>query len=633
MACEITNLDIEQVAEAFGLVLDEARRAVLAYMSSCDVQAVPGSGKTTLLVAKLAILARKWASSSGGICVLSHTNVAHEEVIRRLGRHDYGQRLLNYPHFIGTIQSFVDRFLAMPAIRSKGLEIKAIDNDMSSRAMLRRIPRNALFYLEKRHQIHLAAELSYLGPDLSLSAKQKLPASTTPTYQSISNTKDEVCRQGIFRFEDMYAFAEGYVRQHPWVIEAAHHRFPWIFIDEMQDTNSVQEQLLNMLFAEGCTLQRFGDCNQAIFSGETDAGSQTFPRDGHLTLPTSMRFGQAIASLASPLTAAGVQQEIIGNPDVASRRHTIFLFKPQDILKVLPAFGDLILQECSVRGTSLFSARAIGFRKEAGDSSDLKKVPFSIGQYCSEFDAAMATQSRPQSLVASMRKGRYLISQTLECGEAFNLLCAGVLEFLDVAGANDSMEEPFSHRRLIAALTNAGGSEAFRELLSGCLLAASEMTEDKWGVLVAALLNILQPWLPEHIPVPAMTFLAWEPDLSMQDDAPGARRTNTYRHCTNTGEVEIELSTIHGAKGQTHTATLVLETYLQKKFDLQSVLPFLLGQAVPLKASLREHMKRVFVAMTRPRELLCLAIREDHVSADACDLLTENGWTISRISS
>src|SRR4051794_24320161 len=95
LAPEITDEDIDWVRNQMGLeVLDAPRRAFLTARTTLDVSACPGSGKTTLIVAKLAILARKWPHRTKGICVLSHTNVAREEIQRRLGSTVVGQRLL-----------------------------------------------------------------------------------------------------------------------------------------------------------------------------------------------------------------------------------------------------------------------------------------------------------------------------------------------------------------------------------------------------------------------------------------------------------------------------------------------------------------------------------------------------------
>ncbi len=91
--------------------LDAERRAFLLENNTRDVNAAPGSGKTTALAAKLLLLARNWPHERRGICVLSHTNVAREEIQKRLVATPQGSRLLSYPHFIGTIHSFVNQFL------------------------------------------------------------------------------------------------------------------------------------------------------------------------------------------------------------------------------------------------------------------------------------------------------------------------------------------------------------------------------------------------------------------------------------------------------------------------------------------------------------------------------------------
>ncbi len=99
------------------LALDAARRNALVNFD--DVQACPGSGKTTLVGLKLQLLLEQWHDAYGGICVLTHSNVAISEIVARLGTGFIGTKLLSYPHFIGTIQEFVNSFLALPYARSR----------------------------------------------------------------------------------------------------------------------------------------------------------------------------------------------------------------------------------------------------------------------------------------------------------------------------------------------------------------------------------------------------------------------------------------------------------------------------------------------------------------------------------
>ena len=50
--------------------------------------------------------------SGASVLVLAHTNVAIDEIKERIGK--YCSKLFSYPNFVGTIQGFVDQFLAVP---------------------------------------------------------------------------------------------------------------------------------------------------------------------------------------------------------------------------------------------------------------------------------------------------------------------------------------------------------------------------------------------------------------------------------------------------------------------------------------------------------------------------------------
>lgn len=133
MTVEITEDDIayaEKLLLPAGQSFDDERRAFIRCMESRDVIACPGSGKTTALLAKILILAKKMPfEDDRGICVLTHTNVAIDEITQQAD-HIAADTLFRYPNFFGTIQGFVDQFLAMPGYRSEFQKpIVAIDND------------------------------------------------------------------------------------------------------------------------------------------------------------------------------------------------------------------------------------------------------------------------------------------------------------------------------------------------------------------------------------------------------------------------------------------------------------------------------------------------------------------------
>lgn len=137
----ITDEDInyaEKLLLVDGQSFDEERRDFIKNMQTIDLQAVLGSGKTTALLAKLVILETKLPLEGGvGILVLSHTNAAIDEIKHRI--QSYCPKLFAYPNFIGTIQSFVDTFLAIPYYSNIfKRKISRLDNEIYEEFALRR---------------------------------------------------------------------------------------------------------------------------------------------------------------------------------------------------------------------------------------------------------------------------------------------------------------------------------------------------------------------------------------------------------------------------------------------------------------------------------------------------------------
>lgn len=99
MPPELTDAQKELVYEKTGLFV---------------VKACPGSGKTLTVAARLHRLLADWGSRHTGIATLSFTNTAWQEVENYLAR-DYGVRVpLSHPHFLGTIDSFINQFIFLP---------------------------------------------------------------------------------------------------------------------------------------------------------------------------------------------------------------------------------------------------------------------------------------------------------------------------------------------------------------------------------------------------------------------------------------------------------------------------------------------------------------------------------------
>tara|TARA_B110000503_G_C7040826_1_gene368140 strand:+ start:84 stop:539 length:456 start_codon:yes stop_codon:yes gene_type:complete len=109
----------------------------------------------------------------------------------------------------------------------------------------------------------------------------------------------------------------------------------------------------------------------------------------------------------------------------------------------------------------------------------------------------------------------------------------------------------------------------------------------------------------------------------------------------------VELSTIHGVKGETHDATLVLETKYHC-FDLKEMLSYLTGDLpnqehpnVKLRGNPhhsavfkpnKKFMRQLYVAMSRPKHLLCLALHANHITPEQRASLDAAGWRVRELA-
>lgn len=106
-----------------------------------------------------------------------------------------------------------------------------------------------------------------------------------------------------------------------------------------------------------------------------------------------------------------------------------------------------------------------------------------------------------------------------------------------------------------------------------------------------------------------------------------------YRDSSTGRSVEISLGGIHSVKGRTHLATLVLETFT-KTFNIKKLLPQIAGLKKPSSKETSIGIMRFkcqYVAMTRAKALLCLALPIDSVTVRQRSALENVGWNIEEI--
>jgi len=629
---------------------NDPRLKVILSSDPLDIEACPGSGKTTLLVAKLAILARNWTERRRGICVLSHTNVARREIEERLGGTPEGKRLLAYPHFVGTIHGFVNEFLAIPWLRSKPLPIRMIDDDICLRRRWFKLPTNTRFGLQKRnydHQVLRIADADYSLCEISWGNRSL--SSGTETYQAIQTACRQSCEEGFFCHGEMFIWAAELLDRVPQMQGALRQRFPLLFLDEVQDTSEEQSALLYRIFMERSgpvpvIRQRFGDSNQAIFqySGQKD-GAQTDPfPEGHLRMPipNSYRFSQQIADLANPLGL--VPHGLIGlgpRTDVISTdvkgKHAVFLFDELTIENVLPCYASYLIELFSAHDLQKGTFTAVG-AVHRSDKND--KIPRYVPHYWPDYDPDLASiEPRPRTFLQCLAVGRRLTRASGESHHVVDKIADGILRLASLLNPLADLSSRKRRHRYIRELLsdNPPLDEVYLSIVSRLMA----------GDIAEATADWTQTWVPRIMEVAleiagaaqvsdaATTFMALQTSAnSGQQQVRSTQRDNVFRFPPRDPKVHIRVGSIHSVKGETHTATLVLETFY-KKHNLATLKPWLTGDKSGQADEGPDNISRLkqhYVGMTRPGHLLCLAMRENSLLASDIAKLKIR-WRVGRI--
>lgn len=637
--CDVLRLPSSAFGGTDGL---DPRLEVLRSTASLDVEACPGSGKTTLLVAKLAILARNWNEPRRGVCVLSHTNVARREIEQRLGNTSAGQRLLGYPHFVGTIHSFVNEFLAVPWLRSKGISIRMIDNEVCQKRRWSKLPFATRAALEKADKKQTILEVR--GPDFSVGDVKwgkGLLGKETGTYKALVDACRVTTGEGYLCYDEMFVWAAEYLDTRPEIKDALRHRFPILFIDEVQDNDEMQAALLHRIFCEGdrpVIRQRYGDSNQAIYGyagAKEGASTDLFP-DASIRrdIPNSHRFGQQIADLAMPfgaapqkLVGAGPSKSIIGTK--ADDRNAIFLFDDKTIDFVLPTYSrylsELFTPDELERGT--FTAVGAVHRPTGDDN-----IPRHVGTYWPDYDHELtASEPKPSTFCQYILVGLARASLIGESYPIVEFLAEGVFALVrKVDPLSVFASRKRKHRHLMSVLqTNPELMAAYCGLVTSLMETCAPPTPEDWQKSWIAILQAVALQLSGSAvdPGTAAEFLKWE-----QTTATTLRKRDNCFSSSAHPQAEIRLGSIHSVKGETHTATLVLETFY-RAHQLQMLKPWLLGKKAGGKSTEALRLKPHYVAMTRPSHLLCLAMRDDSLEQSEIDILKQRKWRVGRITS
>ncbi|MYN26974.1 UvrD-helicase domain-containing protein [Duganella levis] len=665
------NLTEDDIAYAESVLLpkgasfDHERREFIRNLGTLDLQAVPGSGKTTALLAKLLILDRYLPFADGsGILVLSHTNAAIDEIRSRIGSHC--KALFRYPNFVGTIQGFVDDFLAIPYFTNRYHRVPVrIDDEIREQRFANR-PFNMQGFSapESKRALHFLRvnskpiRLSYMdgntvltegyrGPRLII----KKPRGNTKAENYSDWSLDEkakveewvtkftrrVLASGHLCYDDAYFLADVFLTKNSQIKELLQARFSHVFVDEMQDMEMHQHDLLERVFFDGgsavTAFQRVGDKNQSIYDGRT-AATQGFwiDRATVLQLNGSYRLSPLIAELVSNFAIAPLRIDGRGKNSDGSEisvRPKFIVYSESTLDQVLPEFTRAIregLDNGSIPADPHNKYRAIAWATKP----DNEKV-----RLCSYHPSFSREELRQKPDYTNLRS--YILAcdkRSLTFASAERGITGAMLQVLRIEGIGDASGRPLNKAKLKEFLVGADPES----------WAAHEANLYRWCVLVASgkeddVVQEMKSYLPKLLALfdsAVKLSAAFINDTSTVFAPPvsGARRNgaNIFQ-----GEgVNILVSTVHAVKGETHTATLYMETHYEKggggSYESERLAKQLIGTPLAQNAHklAKQSAKMVYVGFSRPTHLLCFAVHESRFTALAVSVNT-SGWDVLRL--
>ncbi|WP_158634587.1 UvrD-helicase domain-containing protein [Flavobacterium tiangeerense] len=678
MKIEINNTHINEAEKIFinGNEFDKTERIpFIKNLETCDLLAVPGSGKTTALMAKLYCLSKQLPFKDGsGVLVLAHTNSTVDEIERELKKHC--PNLFEYPNFIGTIQSFVNKFLANPANFIKyGSYIAKNDDDIFKKEALDYYFSLKWKKTEPKNLVNKLYGVVNIGKDIDfkigcenikeflrffefdiINRKIIYNGKTIYTYNGASQRyyleieqwKEGLLKKGILTYKDSFNLSKWYLQNFPRIKEQLQHRFKYVFIDEMQDLEEYQIDIIDNIFfnEESQTIvQRIGDPNQSIYNKVKDECDWK-PRNIKY-LNGSKRLSPKNAELINCFTYKNEEDnfKVIGKRKLLKDEKEIHphlvLFTKETKEQLKSKFEEIIKNynlhniEAKKKGFKI-----IGWTGERTNEGD--------GNLCLHtiFGYNKLSKTRKEDF-DSLSKYLQLFNHEKETLESvrksiLNALIS-ILRFeekkVEKKIRNKSIERFFTKSDLIEYIKNHSDIEAYEnfkdKLFGWCFDLVSKKNHMKtFNAVKDFIENEFKDWFEIKLNPKTQHFI-----FEYVDE----KKIKNKKIVED--DLGIEIATVHSVKGQTHCATMYVETAYKKpiyetlklkeaslnksikKQQLKTIPLYKQKQSCETPTGI-EALKMMYVGFSRPTHLLCFAVLEENVKDDL-DEYKSADWIIN----
>lgn len=654
----------EQLLLPDGCSFDPERVQFITRLESGDLLAVPGSGKTTALRAKLYCMAKELPMKDGrGILALSHTNVAVDELKKMLQNHC--PQLFEYPNFVGTIQEFVDTFLALPYyVQRYGHREDIIDADQYERACTNLMNKRGRIttYLSgklKYGKDYKSIRLGYSedgrkilrfgieGKEVEIEAERKwlregnAEEKVAQLIDFLFQMKEKILNWGVLHYDDCYYLAETNIREHPDIVGILRKRFAYVFVDEAQDMKGYQLKIIDKCFnCDSVVLQRIGDPNQAIFDGFSMVN--TWESRTPSFINNSLRLTQEVASVVDHLVldrgdngqggARFVVNGVRSQEPVIPRY--LILYTQDTIGGLKEKFKNLIRSHHleSIGEARKYGFHIVGWNSEATGKVDHRRLEDIFPEYHRSLNnshvnpATLSEHIQLERHVGNFKESRKTVLEVF-------------VKVVRMAEQRPADERLFTAPKLLAMVKeNAQAEQQFKEELLEC---TKKLSEGIWAEAYNIIKANTTKWLTE--------FFQQQPNEKVKEyyeDAFVPFIPDVEEH--DADNITISIGTVHSVKGMTHCATMYVETSYNNKYESEYMIedkitgrgknktrtvtsPFLMRDLQPKNSYAAMAKRMLYVGFSRPTHLLCYASDKRLWKDDVLQMMEDAGWKVETV--
>lgn len=298
------------------------------------VSAGPGAGKTRWLINHIKNVLNNSTrlSNNRKIACITYTNVAAETILERLGNNSDRVEVSTFHSFLykNVIKPFlflipatyeldikrVDGHDEMPIYKGWLFEWKTTTNQtyIADDAKIIEALKDLAWQFDNTGNLILKTKKAYTGRIGNYSIRN----------DSYIEYKKMYWRKGILDHEDILFFSYTLISQHPRVLTVLRAKFPYLYIDEFQDTNPVQTAIVKKIAETETKVGVIGDIAQSIYEFQGADPSQfrdfTLPDIIHYYIADNHRCTNKITTLLNSIRIDITQQgkrNVEGNPVTA----------------------------------------------------------------------------------------------------------------------------------------------------------------------------------------------------------------------------------------------------------------------------------------------------------------------------